>query len=55
MTKSGIALRRTLRAGVFLAAISAAVGATPRKPDVVFVLLDDLRWDEPSYIIPAGT
>lgn len=30
--------------------MSAALGATPRKPDVVFVLLDDLRWDALGYM-----
>ena len=34
---------------VLLALVFPASAATPRQPDIIFILMDDLRWDEMDY------
>ena len=49
--KSGINFRRLLCFGALVAAAAGTLGAASvRKPDVVFVLLDDLRWDALGFM-----
>lgn len=43
-------LRRLVSLSAVLAAIGGGLSAADRRPDVVFVLLDDLRWDALGYM-----